>query len=561
MEQKRYALGVDFGTLSARCVLVEMHTGEIAASSSCEYPHGVMDTALPCGRPLPADWALQHPQDYIDTLAAAVPEVLRSAGASGTQICGVGIDFTSCTVLPVTAEGTPLCFLPEYASEPHAYVKLWKHHAAQKEATRLNQIAQERGEKFLENYGRKISSEWVVPKAWQILNEAPKLYEKMAYFVEAGDWIVAQLTGRLWRNACAAGYKAIWSKTDGFPSRSFFAALDPRMEDFAETKLNTPILPLGGRAGGITARMAKLTGLAQGTPVAAANLDAHVSCLGAGLTRPGQMLAIMGTSTCHLVNSSRPRPIPGVCGIVPDGLIPGLIGYEAGQSCVGDHFSWFVKNCVPAAYERRAQEEGTGIYEYLTRLAEKKVPGESGLIALDWWNGNRSVLVDGDLSGLLLGCTLGTKPEDIFRALMEATAYGTRMILESFAAAGIPVDEFYAAGGIAQKNPFMMQLYANITGREIRVVESAQLPAFSAALYGALAAGRDGGGCAGIGDAAQLACRRYAIYTPDPGAAAAYDVLYQEYVTLHNYFGRGANDVMKRLKAMRRKGACYHEYE
>lgn len=545
---------MDFGTLSARCVLVDMHTGNIAAAETYDYPHGVMDEALPCKKQLPPSWALQHPQDYIDALAHAVPRVLRDAGAPGQEVCGIGIDFTSCTVLPVTKDGTPLCFLPEYENEPHAYVKLWKHHSAQKEATRLNEIAHNRGEKFLENYGGKISSEWLVPKAWQILNEAPKLYDKMAYIVEAGDWIVAQLTGKLWRSACGAGYKAMWSKA-GYPSRDFFAALDPRMTDFAQTKLNTPILPLGSKAGGVTAHMAEVTGLAEGTPVAAANLDAHVSCLGAGLIHPGQMLAIMGTSTCHLVNGSRPKPMPGVCGIVPDGLVPGLVGYEAGQSCVGDHFSWFVNNCVPASCERKAQEERVSTYEYLTRLAEQKKPGESGLMALDWWNGNRSVLVDGDLSGMILGCTLASAPEDVFRALVEATAYGTRTILEFFEAAEIPVNEFYAAGGIAQKNPFMMQVYADITGREIRVVESSQLPAFSAALYGALAAGKEGGGFTDVEDASRLACRVYTTYTPNPENTTVYDALYREYVMLHNYFGRGKNDVMKRLKAI--KGGCY----
>lgn len=550
---KRYSLGVDFGTLSARSVLVDVETGEESAYAVSEYGHGVMDEELN-GRELPPGWALQHPQDYLDALKMTVSGVMSKAGIAPEQVIGVGIDFTACTLLPVTSDGTPLCFLDEYKNEPHAYVKLWKHHAAQDKADRLNMVARERGEKFLSRYGGKTSSEWAIPKIWQVLDEAPGVYNRAAYFVEAGDWIVFILTGSMTRNTCMSGYKTMWSASDGYPSKEFFAALDPRLENVVEEKLNSPIIPIGAKAGEITPGAAKFTGLKPGTAVAAANVDAHVACAGVGMSRPGQMLMIMGTSTCHMMISDKETEVPGMCGAVKDGLLPGFIGYEAGQSCVGDHFQWFVENCVPAEYEKAAKDKSMNMHEYLTHRAAKLKPGESGLIALDWWNGNRSVLVDVKLSGAIVGCTLSTKPEEIYRALMEATAFGTRKIIETFGDSGVPVTELFVAGGIAEKNPFMMQLYSDITGRRIRIAGSPQTPALSSAIFGAVAAGSAAGGYDTLGDATKVMSKLKDVeYSPDEESSKVYDMLYAEYGALHDYFGRGANDVMKRLRDLQIK--------
>ncbi|MFA6948012.1 MAG: FGGY family carbohydrate kinase, partial [Eubacteriales bacterium] len=272
--EKRYSLGLDYGTLSGRALLVDILTGEEVASASLDYPHAVMDEALPCGKRLGIDWALQHPQDYLDVLAYTIPQVLAQSGVSTDDIVGVGIDFTASTPLPVTADGTPLCFLDKYKDEPHAYVKLWKHHAAQDKANKMNETALERGEDWLARYGGKISSEWMIPKLWQILDEAPDVYRDTAYFIEAGDWLVWQLCGVQTRSSCTAGYKAMWSKKDGYPSKEFFKALDPRLENVVADKLGCPISPLGSRAGFITEKAAALTGLRCGTPVAVANVDA-----------------------------------------------------------------------------------------------------------------------------------------------------------------------------------------------------------------------------------------------------------------------------------------------
>lgn len=549
-----YTIGVDFGTLSGRAVLVEVPSGREVASAVYEYPHGVMDERLPGGRELKPDWALQDPQDYLEVLRHTIPEVLKAAGVSAAEVIGVGTDFTACTLLAVKADGTPLCRLPQWKEEPHAYVKLWKHHAAQDKANRLNAVAAQRGEAFLARYGGKISSEWAVPKIWQVLEEAPMVYEAADRFIEAADWIVWQLTGRETRNSCTAGYKEIWSKREGYPQEEFFAALDERLRHVVRDKLSGDILPLGTRAGGISEAGAALTGLLPGTAVAVGNVDAHVCVPAVGIDGPGKMLAIMGTSTCHILMGEEERQVPGMCGVVADGVMPGYFGYEAGQSCVGDHFAWFIDNCLPAAYYEEARREGQSIHAYLRRKAEGLAPGESGLLALDWFNGNRSVLVDVDLTGLILGMTLQTKPEEIYRALIEATAYGTRMIVETFRENGVPVEEFYASGGISQKDPMTMQIYADVLGMPVRIAGSKQGPALGSAIFAAVAAGKAAGGFDDVFEAARRMGKvKDEVYTPIAGHADRYDRLYAEYKRLHDYFGRGGNDVMKRLKAMKKQ--------
>jgi len=553
MSDKKYAVGVDYGTESGRAVLVDVSDGSVIASAVHAYANGVIDEMLPgTDIRLEPDWALQDPNDYIEVLKHTVPAVLAESTVDPKDVIGIATDFTACTVVATKADGTPLCFLPEWRDHPHAWIKLWKHHAAQPEANKLNAVAREMGEGWLDRYGGKISSEWFFPKVWQTLDEAPEVYAAADRFIEAADWIVWQLTGRETRNNCTAGYKGIWSKSDGFPSSEFLAALDPRLADVVDEKMSRDVQFLGDRAGSLTAEAAGWTGLEPGIAVAVGNVDAHVSVPAATVTDAGRMVIIMGTSNCHMILSKEESTVPGMCGYVADGIIPGFFGYEAGQSCVGDHFAWFVENCVPAAYERAAEEKGLSIHELLEAKAAEQKPGEHGLVALDWWNGNRSVLVDVDLTGLLIGQTLATKPEDIYRALIEATAYGTRMIVETFAENGVAVDEIVATGGLPERNKLLMQIYADVTGREVKIAASTQTPALGSAMFGALAAGKAAGGYDTIQEAsAAMAGLRDEVFTPIPAHTAVYDKLYAEYVTLHDTFGRGANDVMKRLKALR----------
>ena len=551
----KYSIGLDFGTLSGRAVLAETETGREVSVFSMDYPHAVMDRQLPDGTPLGIDWALQHPQDWLDVLSAIVPGVLREAGVSPSDVAGVGVDFTTCTWMPCLADGTPLCFLSGLEHEPNAWPKLWKHHAAQDKADRVTRLAQERGEEFLTRYGGKVSSEWALPKTWQVLDESPELYERADVFVEAGDWLVWQMTGCLSRNACMAGHKALWHKGNGYPSREFLRSLDPRLENFAEEKLRGDVVPVGQKAGGISEKGAALTGLLPGTPVAVSTADAHVLFCATGVTEPGRMVAIIGTSSVYLLLGNEEKNVPGMCGVVEDGIIPGFFGFEEGQCCCGDHFSWFVQNCIPGKYEREAEAAGISVFKLLQHKASGLRPGESGLIALDWWNGNRSVLVDADLTGMILGLSLRTTPEEIYRALLEATAYGARVITESFRSAGLNISELVVSGGITLKDPMMMQIYADVLRMPVRVLASKQGPALGAAVFGAAVAGSARGGYDTLAEASRAMCSpTAAVYEPDAGSADVYDRLYAEYLQLHDYFGRGGNDVMKRLKAIRRLG-------
>ena len=553
MGEHKYAIGVDFGTESGRAVLVDVTDGQEIATAVHTYADGVIDETLPgTDIQLPPDFALQNPADYIEVLRETVPAVLREGGIDPDDVIGVGTDFTACTMLPIDDQGMPLCMKPEWKDNPYAWIKIWKHHAAQPEANRLNHIARGRGERFLDRYGGKISSEWLIPKIWETLNKAPEVYEAADRFLEAADWIVLQLTGAERRNSCTAGYKAIWSKREGYPSDDFFAALDARLEHVVDDKLSRDIYPLGHRAGGLTQEMARMTGLRPGTAVPVGNVDAHVSVPVATVVEPGQMVIIMGTSNCHMVLGTQERIVEGMCGVVEDGIIPAYFGFEAGQSCVGDHFAWFVDNCVPAGYREEASARGLSAHQLLEEKATAQKPGEHGLIALDWWNGNRSILVDVDLTGLLVGATLATKPEDIYRALIEATAYGTRVIIEAFDKNGVTVNEIVACGGLPERNRLLMQIYSDVTGREIRVAHTAQAGALGSAMFAAVAAGKKAGGYDSILEAAQHMARlKDVVYRPDLAHKSVYDQLFAEYQKLHDYFGRGRNDVMKRLKALK----------
>ncbi len=549
----KYVIGIDFGTESGRAVLVEVGSGREVTTAVYSYANGVIDERLPeSGVLLEPDWALQDPEDYIRVFQNAIPKVLQQSGVDAADVIGVGIDFTACTMLPVKADGTPLCTLPEWRATPHAWVKLWKHHAAQPEADHINEAAREMNQAWLDRYGGKISSEWFFSKALQILNDAPDVYAAADRLIEAADWVIWQLTGVETRNSCTAGYKAIWSKREGFPKDEYFASLHPQLATIIEDKMSRNIQPIGQKAGGLSKQAAAWTGLKPGTAVAIANVDAHVAVPAATVTEPGRMVMIMGTSICHMVLGTEEHMVPGMCGYVEDGIIPGYFGYEAGQSCVGDHFAWFVENCVPASYEREAKERGVDIHALLEEKAAQLKPGESGLLALDWWNGNRSVLVDVDLTGLLIGATLSTKPEEIYRALIEATAFGTRVIVETFQQNGVPIYELVACGGLPEKNKLLMQIYADVTGRPFKVSSSQQTSALGSAMFGAVAAGSAAGGYDSIYEAAQkMAKLKDEVFIPILEHQKVYDQLYAEYLRLHDYFGRGENTVMKKLKRIK----------
>lgn len=547
-QTETYVIGVDFGTLSGRAVVVRVADGVELGTGVHDYRHAVIEERLPGStQPLPPDWALQVPNDYRDVLRVAVPAAVAAAGIDPAQVIGIATDFTACTMLPVLEDGTPLCEIDKYADRPHAYVKLWKHHAAQGQADRINRLAEERQESWLPRYGGLISSEWEFAKGLELFEEDRALYDAMGHWVEAADWIVWQLCGTYVRNACTAGYKGILQ--DGrYPSVEFLEALAPGFSPFVADKLVHPIGQLGQVAGRLTPEAAEWTGLPDGIAVAVGNVDAHVTAPAAQAVGAGQMVAIMGTSTCHVMSADVLREVPGMCGVVDGGIVDGSWGYEAGQSGVGDIFGWFTRTSVPASYLEAAHDADETLHELLTRLAAEQEIGEHGLVALDWHSGNRSVLVDHELSGAVIGLTLGTKPEDVYRALLEATAFGTRVIVETFRASGIPVEEFIVAGGLA-KNHLLMQIYADVTRLPLSVLDSDQGPALGSAIHAAVAAGA----YADVPMAAtSMGKVRRGVYQPDEGRAAAYDQLFEHYRALHDHFGR-ATTTMRSLKAIRRE--------
>jgi len=549
MPNSKYVLGVDYGTESGRVMLVNAGNGEEIAWTVVPFSNGVMDRQLPDGTPLGPDYALQDAADYLKVLTEGIPEVLRSSNVDGADVGGIGVDFTSCTVMPCKRDGTPLPALPEFAGNPHAWVKLWKHHAAQPQATRINEVAGERGEAFVELYGGGYSSEWFFSKVLETLEKAPEIYAAADRFIEAGDWLVWQLTGEENRSECAAGYKGMWIKGTGWPSPEFFRALNPGLENVIAEKVDGPLVPLGGKAGLLTAEMAEATGLAAGTPVAASIIDAHAAGPACSMAQSGRLAIIMGTSLCHMLLGDEKKIVEGCGGLVEDGIIPGFWGYEAGQAAVGDIYGWFFKTGLTAEIEREAVERNMAPQDWLTEKAASLEAGQSGLVALDWWNGSRSVLMDAELSGVIVGLTLTTRPEEIYRALIEATAFGTRIVIDAFESQGVPIRDIVACGGLAEKSPLVMQIFADVSGRQILLPRSFQASGLGAAIHGAVAAGRYPDFGSAIDSMAGL---QETSYRPNPAAHAVYSKLYAEYVTLHDYFGRGSNDMMKRLKELRR---------
>lgn len=549
-----YSLGVDYGTQSGRVLLLDLQDGRELAVAVVPYAHGVIDETLPgTGERLPPDWALQHPVDYLTVLQIGIPEALAKAGIDPQQVVGIGIDFTSCTVLPVDATGVPLCFLANYAERRHAWPKLWKHHAAQPIADRINALASERGESFLSRYGGRVSSEWYFPKLLEVFAEDRTVYDACHRFIEATDWVVWQLTGKECRNSCTAGYKALWSEEEGLPDADFFAQVQEGFTD-PYAKLGRDFYPLGARAGNLCADFASALGLSTAVAVAVGNVDAMVSAPAVGVSAPGALVMVMGTSICHLTLTDQEIRLPGVTGVVKDGILPGYYGYEAGQAAVGDMFEWFISTQVPQSYFTQAEARGLTIYQWLEQRAAQLMPGQHGLLVLDWFNGNRSILGDADLSGVMVGLTLATTVEDIYRALLEATAFGTRRIVENFHAHGIVISELVACGGLPHKSPLLMQLYADICGLPVTLRASQEIPARGAAMFGAVAAGAAMGGFASIRAASeQIAAPLLEAIQPNADATQQYDEIYTLYREMYTHFGQAQAKFMHDLKAIRLK--------
>ena len=529
------ALGLDFGTEAVRALLVDLD-GRECASVAVKYKHGQITQTLPGSKKrLPEHSAFQHPTDWLDGAARATKRAMKEAGVTAEQVVGIGVDFTSCTMLPTLADGTPLCLVKGMEQQPYAWPKLWKHHGAQEQADRITALAKKRNEPWIDRYGGEIGLEWFFPKMLETLEKAPKVYAAAEVWLEAGDWFVWQLTGQsaedLPRSTCQAGYKGMWSGEAGFPSKAFFKAVDKRIANVVADKMSGKLFAPGQRVGGLSKAMAKKFGLAEGTAISAAIIDAHAGLIGAGVSGAGTMVMVMGTSSCHMLNAKVEKLVPGVAGVVDGGMLPGYFGYETGQAAVGDAFAWLLKLV------------GHKDFKAITEQAMQLPAGSEGVRCMDWFNGCRTPLMDGHLRGAFTGLSMGHGPGHLYRALLEASACGVRWIVERMRDGGVPVRKFIATGGLPHHNPLMVQTYTDILGSPIMVHPSTQGPALGAAILGAVAAGKKATGFGSIASAIKTmsapAAEGGKVYQPDRKQRKAYDTVYAEYLGLADWASQG----------------------
>jgi L-ribulokinase len=552
----KYALGLDYGTNSVRTLVVDVANGREVGTAVWTYQHGTEGVILSNDPNL----ARQHPADYLKgfeiTVKAALAQAKRAVkGFKAADVIGIGVDTTGSTPLPVDEKGEPLAFKKQFGKDPAAMAWLWKDHTGVAEAEEITALAEKMRPQYLGKCGGTYSSEWFFSKILHCLRTSPKVFGAAHTWVEIADWIPAALTGtedprNLTVGICAAGHKAMYNDAwGGYPDAEFLGKLDPKLGRL-RARLRPKAYNISKAVGGLTAEWAKRTGLPAGIPVAVGAFDAHLGAVGAGIA-PGTLVKIIGTSTCDMMVAplkSKLPDIPGLCGIVPESILPGYYGLEAGQSAVGDIFNWFVNYVQPGGPK-------AGSHEALTAAAAKLKPGESGLLALDWNNGNRTILVDQRLTGLLLGQTLYTRPGEIYRALIEATAFGALAIMNRFEEYGVRVRQVINCGGIAEKNPLVMQIYADVTGRPMKLSRSAQTPALGAAMAGAVAAGKYASFAAAQKAMSGLKAK---VYRPNKQANAVYLELYALYKQLHDAFGTEQwegklYNVMKDLIAIRNR--------
>lgn len=540
MSKKSISLGLDFGTNSVRALLADVHTGEELATAVHDYQTGQAGILLD---PADPNLARQDPQEYIHGLEVVIHRVLaewrqKDPSFAPSSIIGIGIDTTGSTPLPVDRAGVPLAFQDEFRNNLNAMAWLWKDHTAHAEAAEITELFRKIHPEYLAKCGGTYSSEWFFSKILHCLRTDEKVFAAAFSWVECCDYIPGLLTGKvdpltMKRSRCAAGHKAMFNEAwGGLPARDLLAQLDSRLGELRD-RLYEKSYPADVEAGKLTAEWAKRLGLPAGIPVAVGAFDAHLGAVGSGVA-PGILVKIIGTSTCDITvwpNTEPLADIPGLCGIVDGSVLPGYFGLEAGQSAVGDIFNWFVTYIQPGGANQ-------GTHEKLTAKAVHLRPGQSGLLALDWNHGNRTILVDQRLTGLLIGQTLLTTPEEIYRALIEATAFGALTIINRFEEYGVRVSEIITCGGIAEKNPFVLQVYADVTGREMKIARSAQTCALGSAIAGAVVAGPIGGGHASFAEAQQAMCGVKAItFRPNPDNHRVYQELYPLYLQLHDAFG------------------------
>lgn len=543
----KYTIGLDFGALSGRAVLYDVENGNTIEASTYDYRHSLMQKFLPDGTKVPYKFSLQHPQDYIDTMVITIKDITENISVD--DIIGIGIDFSASTTLPVNSEGTPMCFFTDFQSEPNAYAKSWNHHSSKKYAIKMTELAQKKYPDIINRYGGSIASAWLFPKLWELIEQAPDLYEEMSYYIEAGDWIVWQLTGKQVRSTAFAGFKGMWNSKDGYPSKDFLNELNPKLAEAVETKLNAPIKPIYSLAGKLTKATAKMLGLKAGTCVAIANADNQAVIPAVKAIKNNQLVATMGTNVSYMINSNIEMFLNGISGVCKDSLLPNKYGYIAGPNPLGENFAWFMTNAIPPDYHQEAKSQNRNLHSYLAQLMMKLKPGESGIIAFDWFKGNRAIRSDFDLSAMFFGITSNTKTEEIYRALIESSCFSAKKVIELLRENHFEIDEMYCVGALPEKNPFIMQLYADILNMPIKISGCDQSPALGSAIIAAFVAGSKNGGY----DSFEEACEKMGkikdrIYTPITENVEIYETLYDIYCELYDILAIENNNVLHKLR-------------
>jgi len=537
----KYSIGIDFGTGSGRVLIIDIKTGSIIGMSVIHFKNEKVKENL-ANVDVPYTFALQDPTEYIRVLKEGIPEAIKNAKIHKSQIVGLGIDATSASILLTDNQFKPLSEYQILKKEPHSYLKLWKHHGANKEAEKMLEVARNNKSRWLGNYGFNVNSEWMIPKVLELINHAPNIVKKAAHIMEVGDWLTSKLIEENVRSNCSRGFKTFWNEEEGF-FYEYYKKVDSQLPKIINEKLEGRLVKIGEKAGHISTKMSTELGLPANLPIAPSIIDAHASLLGIGSTQKNELTMVMGTSTCHLMLHDEQKQIPGISGNVKDAIIPNLFAYEAGQSAVGDLFN-HVANRAPKSYLDEAKNRKMHIYELLEEKASLKSPGQTGLIALDWHNGNRSILSDSKLRGVLIGETLNTKIEDIYKAYMEATAFGAKMIINNYEEWGMQIDKVFACGGIPQKNELLMQIYADILNRPIHVSASYYAPAIGAAILGSVAGREHETVVEAVHDMKQPISK---TVHPISQNVKNYQKLFEIYKTIHDYYGLQSHDIMQQL--------------
>lgn len=533
----RILIGVDFGSSEARVSAVDIKTGQMIGIATCPYQSGVMDKILPNAKLLPPNFALNDPSDWMNAMSCATRKLVMDTGIPQSEIISLGISFTSCCCLPVDDGGMPLCQKPDFAENVHAWPKHWRHIASLPQAKRLTEIATDRGEPFLEYCGGRIGPEWLWPKLLETIEQSPELVPHIAYYLEIGDWIAWQLTGNQARNQCSAGYKACWVEGDGYPSNDFFAHASVDLARIAEKQRDVPVVQPGKLAGRLLPELAEQISLPAGLPVAIPVIDAQVGVLGSGVYSPEVMVMVMGSSTIHLVMSKLERMFVGFAGMVKDGILDGYWGYEAGQPATGDLLDWFRNTLAPIQLFERAREDDVDEMVVMDRWLHEEPTGSGGMVALDWWNGNRSVLSNTTLKGMISGFTLGTTAPQILKGLVEATGFGTRKIIDTFRANDIHIDRIVATGSIPYHYPGMLQIYSDICNTPITVPDVQYSVARGAAILGGFAVGVENLGFTTRKDYFEaMKPQNYDSFAPNPEDVSKYDMIFKTWSKFHDWF-------------------------